>query len=80
MKASISLSILFILLLTNGAIGQRKSKNDAQSNMNPDLFKSLKYRSVGPSRGGRATAIAGIPSKPFTFFMGATYNPISHYY
>lgn len=38
----------------------------------PELFGNLKYRSLGPSRGGRATAICGIPSQPYTFFMGAT--------
>jgi photosystem II stability/assembly factor-like uncharacterized protein len=37
-----------------------------------DLFKGLYYRSVGPSRGGRVTAVAGHPDHPFTFYMGAT--------
>lgn len=36
------------------------------------FFSGMEYRSVGPTRGGRVTAIAGIPAKPFTFFMGAT--------
>ncbi len=35
-------------------------------------FDALSYRNIGPARGGRSTAVAGIPSKPFTFFMGAT--------
>lgn len=39
----------------------------------PALFlEELSYRSVGPTRGGRVTAIAGIPSQPYTFWMGAT--------
>lgn len=37
-----------------------------------DVFQGLKYRSVGPSRGGRATAVAGHRDHPFTFYMGAT--------
>ncbi len=37
-----------------------------------DVFRDLNYRSVGPSRGGRVTAVAGHPSHPFTFYMGAT--------
>lgn len=36
------------------------------------FFQALEYRSVGPSRGGRATAVAGIRSIPGTFYMGAT--------
>ena len=36
------------------------------------VFHDLEYRSVGPSRGGRVTAVAGHPAHPFTFYMGAT--------
>ena len=35
-------------------------------------FESLQYRNIGPTRGGRSTAVAGIPSQPNVFFMGAT--------
>ena len=33
---------------------------------------ALKWRNVGPYRGGRVTAVEGVPSKPMTFYMGAT--------
>jgi hypothetical protein len=36
------------------------------------LFKALKYRLIGPFRGGRVTAVAGIPKDIFTYYMGAT--------
>ena len=36
------------------------------------VFRALSYRNVGPSRGGRVTAVAGHPAHPFTFYMGAT--------
>ncbi len=36
------------------------------------LFKEMKYRNVGPNRGGRVTAVAGIASIPGTFYAGAT--------
>ena len=35
-------------------------------------FRDLHYRSVGPSRGGRVTAVAGHATQPYTFYMGAT--------
>jgi len=41
----------------------------AQTTSNFDIFQ---YRSVGPTRGGRVTAVAGIASHPGTFYMGAT--------
>ncbi len=37
-----------------------------------DLFGSFRYRYVGPSRGGRVTAVAGHADQPSTFYMGAT--------
>ena len=39
--------------------------------IDPALFKSLKYRCIGPSRGGRVTTVTGIPSQPAVFYMGA---------
>ena len=33
-------------------------------------LKSLRWRNVGPTRGGRANAVVGDPSKPFTFYFG----------
>ena len=32
----------------------------------------LRYREVGPSRGGRVTAVAGVNDQPNVFYMGAT--------
>ncbi len=34
------------------------------------LSGGLRYRMVGPNRGGRVTAVAGVPSQPHTFYMG----------
>ena len=38
--------------------------------VNPELFTGLAYRLVGPSRGGRVTAVTGVPTQPRTFYMG----------
>src|SRR5215831_4803427 len=40
--------------------------------MNPALWSGLKYRMVGPERGGRVTAVTGVPTQPNTFYMGST--------
>jgi len=34
-----------------------------------DLFQSLRWRSIGPFRGGRVRAVAGVPSQPNVFYM-----------
>ncbi|MBI4538377.1 MAG: glycosyl hydrolase [Gemmatimonadetes bacterium] len=36
------------------------------------LYQALEYRLVGPHRGGRVTAVAGVPGVPNTFYMGST--------
>jgi len=38
----------------------------------PNPLQSIHYRSIGPFRGGRVTAVAGIPSQPQTYYFGAT--------
>jgi len=35
-------------------------------------FDAFKYRNVGPSRGGRVTAVAGTVAAPSTFYLGAS--------
>ena len=36
----------------------------------PKLFSALHWRLVGPFRGGRITAITGVPGEPYTFLAG----------
>jgi photosystem II stability/assembly factor-like uncharacterized protein len=36
---------------------------------NPDLFKLLHWRNIGPYRGGRTRAVAGVPSQPSVFYI-----------
>ncbi len=38
----------------------------------PELWSGMHFRMIGPDRGGRVTAVAGVPSQPFTFYMGST--------
>src|SRR5213595_841629 len=36
---------------------------------NPDLFRSLHWRSIGPFRGGRTRAVAGVATQPNVFYI-----------
>ena len=36
------------------------------------LWSGMHYRMIGPERGGRVTTVTGVPSQPFTFYMGST--------
>ena len=53
---------LFLLFVSVAALAQSVS---------PELFDGLKWRMIGPFRGGRAVAVAGVPGEPTTFYFGA---------
>src|SRR5271167_2667777 len=37
---------------------------------NEAQFKGMKWRDIGPFRGGRVIAVTGIPGVPFTYYFG----------
>jgi photosystem II stability/assembly factor-like uncharacterized protein len=45
---------------------------EANQTVHPDLLETLEYRSVGPFRGGRVTAVGGFPDDPHHYIMGTT--------
>ncbi len=44
----------------------------AQQDAANPIFKDLTFRNIGPTRGGRATTVTGVPDQPGAFFMGST--------
>ena len=40
-------------------------------NVDPALLSTLRWRSIGPHRGGRVVAVAGHPTEQATFYFGA---------
>src|SRR4029453_15446568 len=38
----------------------------------PAAYQALSYRLIGPYRGGRSVAVAGVPDEPNTYYMGST--------
>ena len=62
-------TILSIICLSSLFLLGGSTSLTGQANEAYDLYQ---YRYVGPTRGGRVTAVAGIESKPSTFYMGAT--------
>ena len=37
-----------------------------------ERLRAFQYRSIGPYRGGRSAAVAGVPSQPFVYYYGGT--------
>ncbi len=44
---------------------------DEDKDKNKDPWKALQYRLIGPFRGGRVVAVAGVVGQPDTYYMGA---------
>ena len=38
--------------------------------VSPSLFAEMQWRNIGPYRAGRTKAAAGVPSQPYTFYIG----------
>jgi photosystem II stability/assembly factor-like uncharacterized protein len=63
--------IVFILLLPPAiAIAQRQGGAAQPTSAGP--FGALRWRSLGPARGGRSIAVAGSTMRPYEYYMGAT--------
>ena len=46
------------------------ARQAAPSTSHARLYSDLRWRNIGPLRAGRTKAIAGVPSQPFTFYIG----------
>lgn len=55
-----------------GAMAPADAAAQDNGGFDPSNFQALEYHYIGPSRGGRVTAVAGHPSHPYTFYMGGT--------
>jgi len=62
-----------ILAVVAGAAVQWSARQpvDAQATLNPNLYSGLKWRMLGPFRGGRVDAVSGVPGRPNEFYFGA---------
>jgi photosystem II stability/assembly factor-like uncharacterized protein len=85
MKLDSRLSWLFLVFVsalafafaTTGPVHAQGSHFDyeeieANVTVRPELLEGLTYRSLEFSRGGRSTAVAGVPDEPLVYYMGAT--------
>jgi photosystem II stability/assembly factor-like uncharacterized protein len=66
--AVISLMVLVAICSLGSSAQQPQSSPSPKDPFN----KSMQWRSIGPYRGGRVTAVAGVVSQPLVFYFGAT--------
>jgi len=66
-----TLLVLFVCLVTVGVVDAQRRGGPAQQEA-AGPFGALRWRSIGPPRGGRSIASTGIASRPNEYYMGAT--------
>jgi photosystem II stability/assembly factor-like uncharacterized protein len=72
-RVSAVLCLTFAFLFSAISIhAQRRQGEAAPAPKESDLLKALQWRSIGPYRGGRSDAVAGVASQPMVFYYGAT--------
>jgi photosystem II stability/assembly factor-like uncharacterized protein len=69
--SSALLSFLLMPVQAQDAPAPNTPPQDAPKRLEA-TFQDMDYRYVGPSRGGRVTAVAGHRAHPHTFYMGST--------
>jgi photosystem II stability/assembly factor-like uncharacterized protein len=58
--------LIALLCLSTALVAQEPD------NKSSGPFAAMKFRSIGPYRGGRSCAVAGVPGKPQLFYFGST--------
>ena len=68
-----SLSLCVTLLFSFETVAQRKNKSQKNKvSYDQSLYSSLKFREIGPFRGGRSCAVTGVDGNPNLFYFGST--------
>src|SRR2546423_14366964 len=57
--------------LGDGPVPQERDHHAAAGPFSPELFSGLRWRMIGPFRGGRVAAATGVPGRPHDFYFGA---------
>ena len=65
-------SLLLLLLLPGLLIGQKKKSSPDVSTVQFDqkLYEGMRWRELGPFRGGRSCTVTGVPGQPNLYYFG----------
>lgn len=66
------IAMLLVSLESEAQRRNRKAKAPEGLSYDTTLYNALEWRNIGPFRGGRATAVAGVVQDPMTYYMGST--------
>ncbi len=74
MKSFFKLLFFSSILCTGLTLGAQQTTTDSNrgTSIDTSFYKGLKWRNIGPNRGGRSLGCAGSPSRPDEYYFGAT--------
>src|SRR5687767_586809 len=68
-------ALLVLAIVTGHSLVNRtiaRAQSPAAGTVDAALFSGLRWRSIGPARGGRSIAVAGSNARPLEYYFGAT--------
>jgi photosystem II stability/assembly factor-like uncharacterized protein len=71
-RVFVVVGLLVALPAVSRVMGTSQSGRGSPATVDPSLLQALRYRMIGPHRGGRVTAVTGVQSEPGTFYMGSS--------
>jgi photosystem II stability/assembly factor-like uncharacterized protein len=72
-KHLLAILVIGLLLGTSGGTAQTPAApQQAAQGIDASLLSGLRWRSIGPARGGRSQAVAGSARRPMEYYFGAT--------
>ncbi|MEJ2162258.1 MAG: glycosyl hydrolase [Robiginitalea sp.] len=71
MKNYLIISLVSLLICCSAYSQKRKQKNP-QPMLMDTLYTGVKWRNIGPFRGGRSVAVSGVVNQAGTYYMGGT--------
>ena len=68
----VKIILIVLLTLPLAMQSQRRKKNTPPPviTVQDSTFHGLKWRNIGPHRGGRSVASSGVVGEPMTYYMG----------
>ena len=71
-RSRLACAVLLVLPLVQGPPAETAVAAQAPATVDSSYLNLLRWRSLGPSRGGRVVAVTGDPVNKFTFYQGTT--------
>ena len=71
-RVPVVIEVLFAAVLAGTSYEAPTVSAQANTTVDPSLYSGMRWRSVGPARGGRSLAVGGSDARPMEYWFGAT--------